>query len=402
MEVYPNQQQRGAQYQQQQQLYEQQQQSLAVQHQQQQHQYDPQHQQPRPQQSQALHPPFPHQLQQSSSILPSAPHPAFATTPSNVYPTLTRPPDSGAFVTSADPTLKPLDASLSRCRLDGLTIPATGPLRPPPINTTRLHPTTRANSEVTTPTTPTGTKLSADASEFVCFAVHRIWHRISYQTPPPPTQQQPASTIPAANGIPTASFNPSTAPSISDTGLVSPPGTSAWYPSFVKAVHNLITRASCTLPHILISLLYVTRLRNAIPSTHTGEGSEFRVFVSSLILAQKYHTDERFANKTWANMTGLPLRDINTMEREFLTGVGGRLHVTREDYERWLRSVQALGQEHSQVVKRARLEHALSLLKEQGDQQGLTEADLLRRVRTVPERDKVSAVENMVVTSWEA
>ncbi|KAI8586697.1 hypothetical protein BDZ88DRAFT_428272 [Geranomyces variabilis] len=310
-----------------------------------------------------------------------------------------RPPDSGAFVTPAPP--KSGGYGHGPCRLDGLSIPA--PSRPPPISTTtaglRPPPNSGRNSAVnsmpTTPTTPQGSKLSADASEFVCFAVHRIWHRISYQSPP---TSMPASPIAA---IPTATFTGhALSPTISESGLVSPPGTSAWYPSFVKAVHNLITRASCTLPHILISLLYVTRLRNAIPSTHTGEGSEFRVFVSALILAQKYHTDDRFANKTWANMTGLPLRDINTMEREFLTGVGGRLHVTREDYEKWLRSVQVLGQEHSQIVKRARVEHALGvaavdqLAANGGVGAGAAAGDYydpLRRVRTVPEREKEAA-----------
>ncbi|KAI8918321.1 hypothetical protein DFJ77DRAFT_455139 [Powellomyces hirtus] len=306
-----------------------------------------------------------------------------------------RPPDSGAFVTPAAATPHAQNPQNgARCRLDGLSIP--GPLRPPPISTAHLSVSGRssaANSMPTTPTTPQGSKLSADASEFVCFAVHRIWHRISYQSPPSSVPPSPTTSIP------TASFTgTSVSPTINENGLVSPPGTAAWYPSFVKAVHNLITRASCTLPHILISLLYVTRLRNAIPSTHTGEGSEFRVFVSSLILAQKYHTDDRFANKTWANMTGLPLRDINTMEREFLTGVGGRLHVTREDYEKWLRSVQVLGQEHSQIVKRARVEHALGVA---ANDQLAADYDPLRRVRTVPEREKAAMEESAMATSWE-
>ncbi|KAJ3175379.1 hypothetical protein HDU87_006199 [Geranomyces variabilis] len=357
-----------------------------------------QHEQQRQQQLELLQQ---HQAQHQHLQVPQQ---AFAMQP--------RPPDSGAFVTPAAPKS---GQGQGQCRLDGLSIPA--PNRPPPISTSGagLRPppnsgrNSAANSMPTTPTTPQGSKLSADASEFVCFAVHRIWHRISYQSPP---TSMPASPIAA---IPTATFTGhALSPTISGSGLVSPPGTSAWYPSFVKAVHNLITRASCTLPHILISLLYVTRLRNAIPSTHTGEGSEFRVFVSALILAQKYHTDDRFANKTWANMTGLPLRDINTMEREFLTGVGGRLHVTREDYEKWLRSVQVLGQEHSQIVKRARVEHALGVAAVDqlaangtaagggGSTPGSDYYDSLRRVRTVPEREKEAAAAGLQLpTSFE-
>ncbi|KAJ3044837.1 hypothetical protein HDV00_000714 [Rhizophlyctis rosea] len=117
----------------------------------------------------------------------------------------------------------------------------------------------------------------------------------------------------------------------------------------------------------MISLLYVARLRQALPTSSTGEGAEFRVFTSALILAQKYHTDDRYSNKTWAKFTGLPLIDINTMEREFLGGVGGRLHVRREEYERWLKSVQVLGQEFGRVgvVRCAEVEQGMGVVREE-------------------------------------
>ncbi|KNC98555.1 uncharacterized protein SPPG_06244 [Spizellomyces punctatus DAOM BR117] len=253
-----------------------------------------------------------------------------------------KPPDSGTVVTPA------LLQDSHNARLDGL----------------RAAPSAS--------TQPTNGKLSADASEFVCFAVHRIWHRI------PP--RSPSSLV--SPNYPSPPSAPSALPSPS-ASVISPPGTSHWYPAFFEAVHNVIHRANCSLPHILISLLYVARLRQAVPKSHTGEGSEFRVFVSALILAQKYHTDDRYANKTWSKMTGLPLNDVNTMEREFLTGVGGRLHVTREEYDKWLRNIQALGQEHSAIVRRARVEMTFAV-----GQEG-QEVDPLRRVRTWPEREKV-------------
>ena len=72
------------------------------------------------------------------------------------------------------------------------------------------------------------------------------------------------------------------------------------------------------------------------------------------------------------------------MEREFLSGVGGRLHVKREEYERWLKSVQVLGVEHGRIVSRAaEVEQRLAVLRE-GNL--MEDPDALRRARSWPER----------------
>ncbi|KAH9246134.1 hypothetical protein BASA81_016355 [Batrachochytrium salamandrivorans] len=106
---------------------------------------------------------------------------------------------------------------------------------------------------------------------------------------------------------------------------------------------TLSSQGLAALPHILISLLYVARLRQMVPVHITGEGSEYRVFVSALILAQKFHSDDRYSNKAWSRITKLPLAEINTMEREFLVSIGYRLHVRDTDYSKWEESIRVLG-----------------------------------------------------------
>lgn len=49
---------------------------------------------------------------------------------------------------------------------------------------------------------------------------------------------------------------------------------------------------------ILVSLLYITRLRTASPANEViSLGSEYRVLVSALILAQKWLKDDRLSNR---------------------------------------------------------------------------------------------------------
>ncbi|KAH6589791.1 hypothetical protein BASA50_009809 [Batrachochytrium salamandrivorans] len=143
--------------------------------------------------------------------------------------------------------------------------------------------------------------------------------------------------------------------SVPFNSVVCPPGTRRWYPAFFEAVHTVLSRSGCSLPHILISLLYVARLRQMVPVHITGEGSEYRVFVSALILAQKFHSDDRYSNKAWSRITKLPLAEINTMEREFLVSIGYRLHVRDTDYSKWEESIRVLGQEHSVAQAAAHL-----------------------------------------------
>ncbi|EGF84101.1 hypothetical protein BATDEDRAFT_36449 [Batrachochytrium dendrobatidis JAM81] len=137
--------------------------------------------------------------------------------------------------------------------------------------------------------------------------------------------------------------------------VVCPQGTRQWYPAFFQAVHTVLSKSGCSLPHILIALLYVARLRQLVPANITGEGSEYRVFVSALILAQKFHSDDRYSNRAWAAITKLPLVEINTMEREFLLSIGNRLHVRDTDYSKWEETIRVLGQEHSVAQAAAHL-----------------------------------------------
>src|SRR5699024_10376057 len=63
--------------------------------------------------------------------------------------------------------------------------------------------------------------------------------------------------------------------------------------------------------------------------------SEYRVFTTALILANKFLDDNTFTNSTWAKMTKLPLAEISLMEMEFLKCLKYRLAVAHSEWAHW-------------------------------------------------------------------
>ncbi|AAS50334.1 AAL032Wp [Eremothecium gossypii ATCC 10895] len=86
--------------------------------------------------------------------------------------------------------------------------------------------------------------------------------------------------------------------------------------------------------------LYQYRLKS-LPLAQVPEfaRSSKRMFLCSLILAHKFTQDSTFSMKAWSTITGLPPKDISTMERWALNQLQYRLYVSAEDLDRWTEDV---------------------------------------------------------------
>ena len=152
--------------------------------------------------------------------------------------------------------------------------------------------------------------------EFLTYAVYRLWHK----TPGSESFMPPASAR-------------------------------EWFPCFISATQRLLERAGSQV-HVLLALLYIARLRMALPrTTLLQQGSEYKILVAALLLAHKYHSDDRFTNASWSEWSGLSTLDIHSMEREFLSGISNHLFVKSEEFNLWQSSVQILAQEYSLYKK---------------------------------------------------
>ncbi|KAF9272462.1 hypothetical protein BGZ68_002380 [Mortierella alpina] len=91
---------------------------------------------------------------------------------------------------------------------------------------------------------------------------------------------------------------------------------------------------------ILLSLKYIQQLminlKESNKIVNTGDGAEYRFFTGALILANKFLDDNTFTNKTWADITGMKIKDVNHLEMQFLNGIDFRLFTSPAHYSEWL------------------------------------------------------------------
>jgi len=66
-----------------------------------------------------------------------------------------------------------------------------------------------------------------------------------------------------------------------------------------------------------------------------------RMFLASLIIASKYLQDRNYANNAWSKICGLPVQEINAIERRFLELIEYNLFISEDIYKSWTSSLQS-------------------------------------------------------------
>ncbi|KAF9406699.1 hypothetical protein BGZ94_002985 [Podila epigama] len=111
-------------------------------------------------------------------------------------------------------------------------------------------------------------------------------------------------------------------------------------PIFRKFSLDVLSATLLSPSVILLALKYIQKLMANLQSTNkivnTGDGAEYRFFTGALILANKFLDDNTFTNKTWADITGMKIKDINHLEMQFLSGIDFRLFTSLAEYSDWL------------------------------------------------------------------
>ncbi|KAH7906956.1 cyclin-domain-containing protein [Hygrophoropsis aurantiaca] len=113
-------------------------------------------------------------------------------------------------------------------------------------------------------------------------------------------------------------------------------------PTFVQFMQKLLETTQVSQSVIVLSLHYIFRLKERNRFTAGLPGSEFRIAVAALMMANKFLDDNTYTNKTWSEVSGIDLSEINRMEREFLVGIDFGLYVDSSTYESWLNLLKGL------------------------------------------------------------
>ncbi|KAJ3252891.1 hypothetical protein HK103_001087 [Boothiomyces macroporosus] len=139
--------------------------------------------------------------------------------------------------------------------------------------------------------------------------------------------------------------------------IISPPGSEGWFPNFCRNVHILQYEAKFSLPIIVVALIYISRIKQAIPG-NPERGVMFSFFVVALILSRKMYNDNQLTAKWWAQKTRFTTKQLKNMERLFLERLGDRLYVSGEEYQQWLNALQILKRDHQFLKSSKQLDRA--------------------------------------------
>ncbi|KAF9952627.1 hypothetical protein BGZ72_006054 [Mortierella alpina] len=149
----------------------------------------------------------------------------------------------------------------------------------------------------------------------------------------PESRSAPSSVYPAWSQQPSLS-RPTHRRVTSESDIVQPK------PMFRKFCLDVLSATLLSPSVILLSLKYIQQLminlKESNKIVNTGDGAEYRFFTGALILANKFLDDNTFTNKTWADITGMKIKDVNHLEMQFLNGIDFRLFTSPAHYSEWL------------------------------------------------------------------
>ncbi|RHZ62587.1 hypothetical protein Glove_339g9 [Diversispora epigaea] len=103
---------------------------------------------------------------------------------------------------------------------------------------------------------------------------------------------------------------------------------------FKKFCTEVISRSPISKITVSLSLKYVQRYIKK--GNNINFNSEYQLFTIALMLANKWHDDKVYANKTWSGIFQISRLDVDALEISFLKSLNFKMHVTEAKYSFWL------------------------------------------------------------------
>ncbi|RLL93268.1 hypothetical protein CFD26_101394 [Aspergillus turcosus] len=120
------------------------------------------------------------------------------------------------------------------------------------------------------------------------------------------------------------------------------PGTSV-PPQFRKYVYQILSSTRLPSSTILLGLYYLASRMRMLSSAKvytSGSGQVYRMLTVALLLGSKFLDDNTFQNKSWAEVSNIPVGELNSMELEWLFAfewkLHERIHDKQDGFASWL------------------------------------------------------------------
>lgn len=110
--------------------------------------------------------------------------------------------------------------------------------------------------------------------------------------------------------------------------------------SFIRAISKA---SQASLADLVVAFTYIGRVHKKHPTLVAPYGSGHRVFLISLILAQKFLEDTCYTNAAWATLSGIfSVKEVNKMELEFLSLIEFELCFSEAEFEAQMEAFRQL------------------------------------------------------------
>ena len=103
--------------------------------------------------------------------------------------------------------------------------------------------------------------------------------------------------------------------------------------AFRKYVSQVLTSTRLPSSTILYGMYYLgrrmtelSRARN-YPKGTTGTGQVYRMLTTALLLGSKFLDDNTFQNRSWSEVSNIPVAELNSLELDWLKSIAWNLHV---------------------------------------------------------------------------
>jgi hypothetical protein len=117
-------------------------------------------------------------------------------------------------------------------------------------------------------------------------------------------------------------------------------------PPLKAFISHLVMRSGISTPTFLTSLVYLTRIKSQVPPSTIGfRCASHRIFLISLILADKYVNDVHYTNSSWSEFSilswkghcfGFLTSEITASERHLLSLLEYNVRIAQDDLQEQL------------------------------------------------------------------
>ncbi|GAA6024934.1 hypothetical protein JCM11491_000960 [Sporobolomyces phaffii] len=146
--------------------------------------------------------------------------------------------------------------------------------------------------------------------------------------------------------------------------------------AFRQFVKQILSATLVTPEDLVLALYYVSQIAptDVIPPTPAEGGQDaqttsfkaapFKVFLGSLMLANKSLQDNSYRNETFSTVSGIPLKDVNTLEIYVFSALKYDVALREDKWVQWLNTVafKVLAGVRGEIGNRLAIEEALGRL----------------------------------------